>query len=491
MTSDTSGDPVSSSLLARLREHRALRGVPDRELEWIVAHGRLKRFAEGDELLLPDLRVEELLIVLSGQVALYMDRGAGLRRTEERRGGDLTGLFPYSRLTRAPSMPRVEEPSELLAVHRDHFPEMIRECHQVTSRLVQAMLDRARRYTHYDLYEEKMLSLGRLAAGLAHELDNPASAALRSTRMLSSMVSEAVQAARAQVEVEAVPAEVAATEGLLLALLSNPVAGARSPLEQARREEEISDWLQRRGIRLMASETLADTSITVEMLDSLERAVRPECLAPMLRWVAAASALEQVVGEIASATVRISDLVRAVKAFTHLDEAAAPGPVDIRQGLADTVAVLESKAKAKAIQMGIQAEPELPPVLAVGAELNQVWSNLIDNALDAAPRGGRVNLSARRVQGSLEVRVVDDGPGVPPEHRDRIFEPFFTTKPVGSGTGLGLDIVRRLVSRQSGTVELFSVPGRTEFRVTLPLDGSAERGSSAAGRWASTQPTSP
>jgi signal transduction histidine kinase len=378
-------------------------------------------------------------------------------------------------------MPTIEEAVEVFAVHRDDFPEMIRECQTITARLVQRMLDRARRYTQHDLYEEKMLSLGRLAAGLAHELDNPASAALRSTRSLPSLVSEAVAAARRQAESDASPAEQAATEALLEAIRTKG-SGTRSPLERAQHEEALCQWLEERGVPLAAAEALAETSITLAMLDALERAARPEVLGPALRWVAAASAVDQVVGEIAEATGRISDLVRAVKAFTHMDEAKAPGPVDVRQGLADTLAVLESKVKAKDVRVRIDADPALPSVTAVGAELNQVWSNLIDNALDAVPHGGQVDLSIRQTGNSLVVRVVDDGPGVPAQNLDRIFEPFFTTKPVGSGTGLGLDIARRLLSRQSGTIELFSVPGRTEFRVNLPLRTGGDGEATADGR---------
>jgi signal transduction histidine kinase len=469
MPSDGSRDPGSSALLARLREHRTLKGAPEPELEWIVAHGRLQSFGVGEAVLPPDLRIDELLLVLSGQFAMYIDRGAGPRRTEERRAGDVTGLLPYSRLTHAPTMPRVEEPVEFLAVHRDDFPEMIRECHVITSRLVQQMIDRARRYTHHDLYEEKMLSLGRLAAGLAHELDNPASAALRSSRTLPALVEEALQAERARCEIGPSPAESAATEALLARIRAQGPAQPRSPLEHAQREDALSDWLLDHGVGPAPAEPLAETPITLETLAALQHALRPEVLEPALRCVAAACTLDQVMREIAQATGRISDLVRAVKAFTHMDEAAAPGPVDVRRGLADTLAVLESKAKAKGIRVGIEADIGLPPVVAVGAELNQVWSSLIDNALDAVPPGGRVDLTARREGDALVVRVVDDGPGVPQENRDRIFEPFFTTKPVGSGTGLGLDIARRLLSRQSGTIELFSAPGRTEFRVTLPL----------------------
>jgi signal transduction histidine kinase len=242
----------------------------------------------------------------------------------------------------------------------------------------------------------------------------------------------------------------------------------RSPLEQARHEEAITDWLDDHQIQVAAAELLADTPITLEMLDALEGTVDPGVLEPAIRWVACACALRTIVAETGEAASRISELVKAVRAYTHRDE-GAPRLVDIQQSLTETLAVLRSKAKGKSARVRVDAQAGLPRVTAIGGELNQVWSNLLDNALDAIPQGGCVEVSARKEGTSVVVRVVDDGPGIPPENRERVFEPFFTTKPVGQGTGQGLDIVRRLVARQRGLVELISVPGRTEFRVTLPL----------------------
>jgi signal transduction histidine kinase len=186
-----------------------------------------------------------------------------------------------------------------------------------------------------------------------------------------------------------------------------------------------------------------------------------------------------IVAETGEAATRMSELVRAVRAFTHRDESAAAQPVDVEKGLTETLAVLRSKAKEKSVRVKIDAEPGLPRVETVPGELNQVWSNLIDNALDAVAQGGTVDVIARRAGDSgVSVSIVDNGPGVPPELKDRIFEPFFTTKPVGEGTGQGLDIVKRLVARRRGRVDLFSTPGRTEFRVTLPIAASPSAASS-------------
>ena len=155
-----------------------------------------------------------------------------------------------------------------------------------------------------------------------------------------------------------------------------------------------------------------------------------------------------------------------------MDRATVPEPVDLVKGLSDTLAVLGSKAKGKSIGVNLNLEKDLPRVQGFGGELNQVWSNLLDNALDALGEGGQIEITARRERDCVVVRIIDNGCGIPVEVRDRIFDPFFTTKPVGKGTGLGLDIVRRLVQRHNGQIDLESTPGRTEFRVTLPVSDS-------------------
>jgi signal transduction histidine kinase len=209
------------------------------------------------------------------------------------------------------------------------------------------------------------------------------------------------------------------------------------------------------------------------MLDQLAASMKGPVLHAALRWIAVGCTTRRLTGEIHEASSRIYSLVAAIKGFTQMDRAAVPEPADIGQGLANTVVILRSKARDKSAGLTIDVEEGLPCVDGFGGELNQVWANLIDNALDAVPDGGRVELKANREGDSIVVRVIDDGPGVPDAIRDRIFDPFFTTKPVGKGTGLGLDIVRRLVQRHNGQIELDSTPGRSEFRVTLPVTHAA------------------
>ena len=466
-------------LMDRLKEHKTLKGVPEHELEWLIAHGRPAHFKVGDPSLPPDLSVDQMLIMFTGHLTIYVDRGVGSRRTMEWHAGDIAGLLPYSRAKTAPGMPIMEEASDVLAVHRSQLGEMARECPEITARCVQSMLDRARIFTQHDEQDEKLKSLGKLSAGLAHELDNPAAAVMRSAKVLSGLVNEADHAAIALGESMVPPEQLRTIETLRNECISVRAQHVRSPLEQARHEEGIADWLEDHAIEVSCADALSETTITVGQLDQLHAQVDARILEPALRWIASGCAVRTIVAETGEAATRMSELVRAVRAFTHRDESAAAQPVDVEKGLTETLAVLRSKAKEKLVRVKIDAEPDLPRVETVPGELNQVWSNLIDNALDAVAQGGTVDVIARRAGDSgVSVSIVDNGPGVPAELKERIFEPFFTTKPVGQGTGQGLDIVKRLVGRRRGRVDLFSTPGRTEFRVTLPIAASLSAASS-------------
>ena len=413
--------------------------------------------------------MEGLFVVLSGRVAISVDRGAGLRKIMEWREGEVTGMLPYSRLVSPPGDVVAQEPSVILAVHRDHLPAMIRECYEVTSILVHCMLDRARTFTSSGLHDEKMISLGKLSAGLAHELNNPVSAMERGAALIEDRLDESERASRALGASTLTSSELAAAETIREACLVMRVEGVRSPIEEAEREEAIADWLGDHGLDIAIAETLADTAVTFEALDRLAGAVDGPQLNDVLRWAAAGCSVRALASEIQDAAVRISGLVAAIKGFTHMDQATVADAVDLVQGLSNTIVVLKSKARAKSVTVSVDVEHGLPRVHGFAGELNQIWANLIDNALDAVADSGRVEVLAHREREGVVVSIVDNGSGIPAESRERIFEPFFTTKPVGLGTGLGLDIVRRLVRHNDGEISVESQPGRTEFRVVLPL----------------------
>ncbi|HEY7058983.1 MAG TPA: ATP-binding protein [Vicinamibacterales bacterium] len=456
-------------LVERLAGHRTLGGAPREELAWLAAHGSLRQLNEGEVLAAKGAPVPALFIVLSGHIAIFIDRGAGRHKLFEWRAGDVTGMLPYSRLVSPPADSVALEPSEVLVVPREDFGDMIRECQEITTILVHAMLDRARVFTSSGLQDEKMVSLGKLSAGLAHELNNPVSAIERSAALLEDRLEEAEQATRALGASKLTEAQLAAIDAVRTSCAATPMHGVLSPIQQAEREDSIADWLGAHGVGVDIAGPLAETAVTLQALDRIAAAVEGPPLAAALRSVAAGVSVRAIASDIQEAASRISGLVAAIKGFTHMDQATAADAVDLKSSLGNTVAVLNSKARSKSVAVTIDIEPGLPAVRGFVGELNQIWANLIDNALDAVANSGRVEITAARERQRVLVRVRDNGPGIPEAIRDHVFEPFFTTKPVGKGTGLGLDIVRRLVNHNDAEIEVESAPGRTEFRVSLPI----------------------
>ena len=470
---ETTGTPNASAdgaLIARLQAHRAFQSVPREELEWLASHGTLEHCDTGELIARKGEPVEALYIILSGHVSHFTDQGGTLHKAMDWRGGDVTGQLPYSRLTNAPGNSVVQEPTEILRVPHVLMPALPIECPHVTSALVHVMVDRARAFKQSDLQVEKMASLGKLAAGLAHELNNPASAATRSAQLLANALVESDDASRALGASELDEDELAVIERVRAICLATTATTIMSPLERADREEAISDWLMDHDVDDTLAESIAETAVTIDMLDELAGSLAADKLRGALRGVAAGCTGRGLVRDIERAASRVHTLVSAVKGFTYMDHAAAtPEPVDVRKGLTDTLAVMGAKARGKSVSMTVDVAEDLPRVRGFGGELNQVWANLVDNALDAVAEGGRVTVTGRAESGKVVVRVTDNGAGIPEEVKSRIFDPFFTTKPVGKGTGLGLDIVRRLVDRNNGFIEVDSEPGRTEFRVTVPV----------------------
>jgi signal transduction histidine kinase len=461
----------TQDLVDLLAAHRTIGSAPRDQLLWIAEHGTFRHFEQGEMVVNRTKVVDTLLILLSGRVAIYMDRGAGLKRMMEWQGGDVTGLLPYSRLTTPPGDTIVEEPTDAVEIVREDLPGLTRNCYEVTAILVHVMTDRARRFTSTDLRDEKMISLGKLAAGLAHEINNPASAALRDSKSLVSALAAFEAAALALCAARLGDAQLAELDALRQ-LCRTPAPGrALSGLDLADREDAIAGWLAARNMDEALAADLSRTPATLEDLGRLSDMLGGSALEPALRWIAAATSVCAHAFDIERATSRIHGLVGAAKGFTRMDHAPVPEPVELRPGLADTLALLAGKARAKSIVPALDVPDDLPPVRGYAVEINQVWMNLIDNAIDAAPEKGHVSVTAILEGADVIVTVVDDGPGVAPEVRERIFDPFFTTKPVGEGTGLGLDIVRRIVHWHNGEITVDSGAGHTAFRVRLPIAG--------------------
>jgi len=415
-------------------------------------------------------------IVLSGRISLRSGRGASIRIVNEMDTGAIGGRLPYSRMPRRPGDPAAraapglsvaEEPVEILLIPDTDIREMVAACHEFTALCVHQMVDRTRWFKSDDLQREKMASLGRLSAGLAHELNNPSSAVARSAKELNACRIEVSAASRELGAAGLTDVQLAVVAALETAAEQGPLE-ADSPLALADREDALGQWCENHGLGLGPVEPLAGTTVGVSDLDAVRAALSPQQLKVALRYVAANVRAERLTREIEDAATRIHTLVDAVKKHTHMDRAPVVEAIPLGSALSDTMTLVRAKASAKAVTLDLTVEPDLPAVQGVVGELNQVWLNLVDNAIDAVPENGCVSVTARRERDAVVVSVIDDGAGVSEDDRGRIFDPFFTTKPVGQGTGLGLDVVQAVVRSHGGSVQMNSRPGRTEFRVSLP-----------------------
>jgi signal transduction histidine kinase len=459
----------SKTVIDRLASLPALAGIPREQLQWLLDHGEVHAAEDGatyhavgeDELI-------GLFLVISGRFSVRVDQGGTAREVREVTPGRATGHLPYSRMVNPRGYVVADGPVEFVFLPLEDIPELTRHCYELTASCVHEMLDRARVFKADDKRQEKMAALGRLSAGLAHELNNPASAAARAARALDGARMEVVAASRELGAARLEEASLRALEALESAA-GRPAGEPRSALELAALEDGLGEWLDERGLDAELAYPLADRGITVADLDAAAPEFDVGQLAPALRYLAADCAVRGLVADISSSTDRIHSLVAAVAKHTHMDRAPVAEPIRLHEHLADTVTLMSSKASLRGISVELNVESDLPAVEASVSDLNQVWMHLLDNAIDAVAESGQVTIDAREQQGRVVVRVIDDGPGVPEELQERVFEPFFTTKDVGEGRGLGLDVVRTVVRSHRGTVVLTSIPGRTELRVTLPV----------------------
>ncbi len=411
-----------------------------------------------------------LFVLISGRFSVRMDQGGVTREMREITPGRITGYLPYSRITAPRGYLVADGPVEFLMIRLEDIKEMTRACYEFTAACVQEMLDRVRVFKADDKHQEKMAALGRLSAGLAHELNNPASAVARAAGELDASRADLIAAARtlgaAGLEGEATRA----LQALEAAARREPIE-TMSPVVRADLEDRVVEWLDARDIDPDLAYPLVGHGLTVADLDAAAPAFDSAQLDVVLRYVAANATARGLAANISSAAGRIHSLVAAVKKHTHMDRAPAVESITLESHLADTVALMSAKASTKGVSLELSVEGDVPPVSGSVADLNQAWMHLVDNAIDAATETVRISIEVRRDDDVVVIRVVDDGPGIPAGDHERVFEPFFTTKEVGQGRGLGLDVVRTVVLGHKGTVDLSSAPGRTEFRVTLPVVG--------------------
>jgi signal transduction histidine kinase len=399
------------------------------------------------------------------------------------RAGQIGGLLPFSRMKTYGGEGRVVGDGWALNIHKEDFDAMLQAIPSMAQRCVTVLLSRVREVTRLEQQAEKLNALGKLSGNLSHELNNPASAAQRAARtllgelrhygdqkyQLGSMCLDTEK--RALYSEWVAKARAVAPAGSLAAAVSDTEAAedAAHALAQSDREDAINRWLESHAVgdAWQVAPTLAEANVSIELLDEIAAFASPEVLPVALRSFASALRAERMTEAVIDSTARIFDLIRAIKAYSYMDQAAVQD-VDLAAALDNTLSMLSSRMSG--IKVKREYAKDMPLVNAYGSELNQVWTVLIENALDAMQGNGTLRLKTSRSGEMALVEVWNTGPGIAPELMDRIFEPFFTTKAVGAGLGLGLDTAQRIVARHRGFITVESKPGATCFQVRLPLE---------------------
>jgi len=468
----------------QLRAVAALSAVPTEQLQWLIDNATLQHYAVGDFLFKPGTDIDSLQIVLDGMVRSYIQTGTQERELYVYEAGSILGRLPYSRMKEARAFGAVRKPLVLLALHRDKFRELTQLHYELTEVLVGVMTERNREFTTLQQQNEKLASLGRLSAGLAHELNNPAAAVVRSSQELKKHLSLLPQNFKRVIAIRMSEQSIDVVNERLFARLAEKPTHTLTLMQKTALEDDMVDWLEDHEVAdgYEMAENLIEFGFRIEDLEFIAEHTGNESFAPVIKWINDNLTTERMVSEIYEASQRIGSLVQSVKSYTYMDRAADKQRVNIHEGIRNTVTMLQHKFKKSNVRFVEQFDENLPEIEGFPGELNQVWTNLLDNALDAVAErsttakteefhnGGEIIVETCNDGAKFaRVSIIDNGSGIPAHILGSIFDPFFTTKSMGQGTGMGLDVVLKIVRRHHADIKVSSQPGRTEFALCFPI----------------------
>jgi signal transduction histidine kinase len=461
--------PGAKPLQQALRDIPVLADLPEEHIAWLAAHAKDVWAEPGDVMFKQGVVADTLVFMLEGETNIQREDQPD-SPIYVARAGQVTGKLPFSRMQTFGGTARIILRTRAALIHESLFNEMLTVAPELAQRLIAVMADRIRESTKLDVQREKLMALGKLSAGLAHELNNPAAAITRSAAALRETL-DALRFAGLRVSHHTLTIEqtqfIDTFEQDFLDRLS--VVRIPNAMEDSDREDRISTWLEAHGVKdawelaPLLSEANTENAALDEAFQKLGAAAFPDVISRVVRRLTA----YRLLAEIENGSKRVSNLVRSIKEYSYMDQAPEQ-EVDVHQGLESTLTMMNHMLK-HGITVIRDYDTTVPPICARGSELNQVWTNLIDNAAGAMKQQGELRIRTARENDYVLVEIRDNGPGIPPEIQTRIFEPFFTTKPMGEGTGLGLDSVRRIISAHHGDIRVQSKPGDTRFQIRLPI----------------------
>ena len=462
---------MSNVTREELRTVEVFHDLPDEQLDWFLEHTTEVRMQPGEIYVRAGDIADKMIVVLEGELqARFEGPNENVFTTH---AGTVSGVLPYSRMKVFPGTGRAVQPSRILIFLAAEFDDLLSHLPELGRRLVATMVDRTRETTRGEQQRDRLAALGKLSAGLAHELNNPAAAARRAAERLRNSVAEFRGSANKLQAIQLTESERTAIETFESTCCVE--APETDVLKASELQDEIEAILHQHGIQngWQYASALVESGVHPVPLNVMLSGVRGEVAEPALKSVSALVEINDLLAELEDSTSKISDLVRAIKEYSYMDQAPVQD-VDLTKGLENTLTIMAHKLK-KAVTIKRDYHPTPLLVNSYGSELNQVWTNLIDNAVDAMGGKGELRIKTFLEGDSAVVEIADSGSGIPPDIQSRIFEPFFTTKGVGEGTGLGLDTTLRIVRKHRGSINVTSTPGDTRFQVRLQAVGQEAR----------------
>lgn len=465
---------MQSIPITDLKKIIALSDLPDELLQWLSERVEYHEYEDGAVMIKKGDPADVMWFISEGGFDFFMDVNGQqvyyYKFQNDKVTGGVGGLLPYSRMKESPGYAYAIGKTKRYSLHKKYFQELEQLNPAFIQRLIGYMTERARTFATTQLQHEKVSALGKLAAGIAHEMNNPASAINRISSELSARLKENFELTEQLLKHKVTSENI---QSIRVRIEEKRTADSKklSPLDRVQLEDDISDWFDKNlhTGNSLAGDAFVDAGITEEDLENIKNEVGNDVLIHVFKWVENLLISQRVIKDLEEASARITNLVNAIKSHVHMDQMNELQPTDIHNDIENTLTLMGYKIREKNIKVKKEYCENLAKVNAYVGELNQVWTNLIDNAIYALPKNGELKIETICDSKNVNVKIIDNGTGIPREIISRIFDPFFTTKKVGEGTGIGLDLVKRIINHHNGDIKVNSEPGRTEFDICIPV----------------------